>query len=200
MLAERLRDGARTRLPVRPGRILYKIAFLGSGFPPSVLDRGEGRCREGKATVFRLDGLDSLHIAEEDGGKVAFIRPHVPIREGSRRRRESCSATRSGAKLGLAVARFLTSRSRGSKPPRKSLCLNSDGPSPPQMSYKSPLTRGHLPTSRTVFQTIPTRLVIQRHPEVSTPASRSNSASSITVMFNCFALSSLLPASSPART
>jgi hypothetical protein len=92
-----------------PVVLLCKVALsIVRGFPPSVLDRGEGRCREGKHTLFRLDRLDYLHIAEEDGESISYVL-RFRFREGRPRDwSESRSTTRASCEaLGLVVARFL---------------------------------------------------------------------------------------------
>jgi hypothetical protein len=89
--------------------VVWKIALSAvRGFPPGVLDRCEGRCREGKHTLFRLDGLDSVHVAEEHGEDVSYVL-RFRFREGKPRDwLESRSTTRASCEsLGLAVAHFL---------------------------------------------------------------------------------------------
>ncbi|MDB5390332.1 MAG: hypothetical protein JWM11_5978 [Planctomycetaceae bacterium] len=98
---------------------LYDIALcVVRGFPQVVLDRVENRCRDSTGKVFRIEGIDSILVAEQDGGEGAVYYALVfQFLEGQPRELDR-SAAYSRAyceELGMAVAGFLNVPIKGIK-------------------------------------------------------------------------------------
>ncbi len=106
-------------LVIMIGVVLLVVAFGGlyetalcafRGFPPVVLDRVKERCRDSAGRVFRIEGLDSILVAEKDGGEGAvYYTLDFQFREGKPRELDRSAAwSRASCEvLGIAVARFL---------------------------------------------------------------------------------------------
>jgi hypothetical protein len=102
---------------------LWKLtAHAVRGFPPSVLDRAEGRCREGDHTMFLLDRLESLRIAEqynEDSVCGYVVSFHFRDGKPSEWVDTFSKDITSCETLGRAIARFLDVPITGPETPKK---------------------------------------------------------------------------------
>ncbi len=90
---------------------LYEIAIRAfRGFPPVVLDKVEERCRDSAGRVFRIEGLDSILVAEKGGGEGAvYYALNFQFLVGKPRELERSAALSRASceELGIAVAHFL---------------------------------------------------------------------------------------------
>jgi hypothetical protein len=98
--------GALSILVIVMGVVFLVVAFCGlyeivlrafRGFPPVVLDRAKETCRDSAGRVFRIEGLDSILVAEKGGGEGAvYYALDFHFREGKPHELER-SAARSRA-------------------------------------------------------------------------------------------------------